>query len=195
MYNMVGLCSSLLRDWDIIWGIFTRFSWKIWICVCSRSIDWIFKCSQIQITTLCVTISLSAYVTLICLYSPKLYIIILHPEKNVRWLFSSWLSSPPWSSPWSSPWSVQEVNNEHSEATNSSSCCDAFDGSNHRWRNTMQRLWYLLNQHDFIIICINLLIIVLLLIFPFQRDPWSQLISQERPFITTASRQSWRVLR
>ena len=30
------------------------------------------------------TISLSAYVTLICLYSPKLYIIILHPEKNVR---------------------------------------------------------------------------------------------------------------
>lgn len=39
---------------------------------------------QIQITTLCITISLSAYVTLFCLYSPKLYIIILHPEKNVR---------------------------------------------------------------------------------------------------------------
>jgi hypothetical protein len=35
-------------------------------------------------TTLCVTISLSAYVTLFCLYSPKLYIILVHPEKNVR---------------------------------------------------------------------------------------------------------------
>ena len=47
-----------------------------------REIMFVF---QIQITTLCVTISLSAYVTLICLYSPKLYIIILHPEKNVRY--------------------------------------------------------------------------------------------------------------
>merc|ERR1719410_1224893 len=39
---------------------------------------------EIQLTTLCITISLSAYVTLFCLYSPKLYIILLHPEKNVR---------------------------------------------------------------------------------------------------------------
>ncbi|XP_023338104.1 metabotropic glutamate receptor, partial [Eurytemora carolleeae] len=39
---------------------------------------------EIQITTLCVSISLSGYVSLICLYSPKLYIILLHPEKNVR---------------------------------------------------------------------------------------------------------------
>lgn len=39
---------------------------------------------QIQITTLCVSISLSAYVALFCLFSPKIYIIIFHPDKNVR---------------------------------------------------------------------------------------------------------------
>nr|XP_046918549.1 metabotropic glutamate receptor-like isoform X2 [Dermatophagoides farinae] len=39
---------------------------------------------EIQITTLCVSISLSAYVALFCLFSPKLYIIIFHPDKNVR---------------------------------------------------------------------------------------------------------------
>ena len=39
---------------------------------------------QVQITTLCVAISLSASVALICLYAPKVYIIVFHPEKNVR---------------------------------------------------------------------------------------------------------------
>ncbi|KAI1290802.1 Metabotropic glutamate receptor [Halotydeus destructor] len=39
---------------------------------------------QIQITTLCVSISLSAYVALFCLFSPKIYIILFHPDKNVR---------------------------------------------------------------------------------------------------------------
>ncbi|KAL3189489.1 hypothetical protein MRX96_002796 [Rhipicephalus microplus] len=39
---------------------------------------------QIQITTLCVSISLSAYVALFCLFSPKIYIILCHPDKNVR---------------------------------------------------------------------------------------------------------------
>lgn len=39
---------------------------------------------EIQITTLCVSISLSAYVALFCLFSPKIYIIIFHPDKNVR---------------------------------------------------------------------------------------------------------------
>lgn len=38
----------------------------------------------LNITTLSVSISLSATVTLLCLFSPKLYIILLHPEKNVR---------------------------------------------------------------------------------------------------------------
>lgn len=33
---------------------------------------------------MCVCISLSAYVTLFCLFSPKLSIILLHPDKNVR---------------------------------------------------------------------------------------------------------------
>jgi len=31
-----------------------------------------------------VAISMSATVTLLCLFTPKVYIIILHPEKNVR---------------------------------------------------------------------------------------------------------------
>ena len=39
---------------------------------------------EIQITTLCVSISLSAYVALFCLFSPKIYIILFHPDKNVR---------------------------------------------------------------------------------------------------------------
>jgi hypothetical protein len=34
--------------------------------------------------TMCVCISLSAYVTLFCLFSPKISIILLHPDKNVR---------------------------------------------------------------------------------------------------------------
>lgn len=34
--------------------------------------------------TLCVSISLSATVTLVCLYSPKVYILLFHPDKNVR---------------------------------------------------------------------------------------------------------------
>ncbi|XP_053968100.1 metabotropic glutamate receptor-like isoform X1 [Anastrepha ludens] len=39
---------------------------------------------EIQITTLCISISLSASVALICLYSPKVYILVFHPDKNVR---------------------------------------------------------------------------------------------------------------
>ncbi|CAI9729621.1 metabotropic glutamate receptor 3-like [Octopus vulgaris] len=39
---------------------------------------------QIQITTLCISISLSASVALLCLFVPKMYIILFHPEKNVR---------------------------------------------------------------------------------------------------------------
>ncbi|XP_049808113.1 metabotropic glutamate receptor 4-like [Schistocerca nitens] len=38
----------------------------------------------LRITSMSVTISLSASVTLACLFSPKLYIIIVHPERNVR---------------------------------------------------------------------------------------------------------------
>ncbi|XP_022245723.1 metabotropic glutamate receptor-like [Limulus polyphemus] len=39
---------------------------------------------EVQITTLCVSISLSAFVALFCLFSPKVYIIVFHPDKNVR---------------------------------------------------------------------------------------------------------------
>ena len=39
---------------------------------------------QVHITTLCITISLSATVALACLFSPKVYIILVHPEKNMR---------------------------------------------------------------------------------------------------------------
>ncbi|KAH9510157.1 hypothetical protein Btru_043617 [Bulinus truncatus] len=38
----------------------------------------------IQITTLCVSISLSASVALLCLFLPKVYIIVFQPQKNVR---------------------------------------------------------------------------------------------------------------
>ncbi|KAK3918104.1 Metabotropic glutamate receptor 4, partial [Frankliniella fusca] len=38
----------------------------------------------LRITSMSVTISLSASVTLACLFSPKLYIILIHPERNVR---------------------------------------------------------------------------------------------------------------
>ncbi|KAH1022930.1 hypothetical protein HUJ04_012241 [Dendroctonus ponderosae] len=39
---------------------------------------------QTQITTLCVATSMNATVALVCLYSPKVYIIVFHPDKNVR---------------------------------------------------------------------------------------------------------------
>ncbi|CAH0562056.1 unnamed protein product [Brassicogethes aeneus] len=39
---------------------------------------------ETQITTLCVATSMNATVALVCLYSPKVYIIVLHPDKNVR---------------------------------------------------------------------------------------------------------------
>nr|XP_045590887.1 metabotropic glutamate receptor 4-like [Procambarus clarkii] len=39
---------------------------------------------ELRITTTSVTISLSATVALVCLFTPKLYIILLHPERNVR---------------------------------------------------------------------------------------------------------------
>ncbi|XP_058833240.1 metabotropic glutamate receptor 8 isoform X3 [Topomyia yanbarensis] len=39
---------------------------------------------QLRITSMSVTISLSATVTLACLFSPKLYIILIRPERNIR---------------------------------------------------------------------------------------------------------------
>jgi metabotropic X receptor len=31
-----------------------------------------------------IAFSLSATVTIVCLFTPKLYIVLLHPEKNIR---------------------------------------------------------------------------------------------------------------
>ena len=39
---------------------------------------------EIRLATMCFSISLSGTVSLACLFTPKLYIILLHPERNVR---------------------------------------------------------------------------------------------------------------
>ncbi|KAJ8977495.1 hypothetical protein NQ317_005754, partial [Molorchus minor] len=39
---------------------------------------------ETQITTLSIATSMNATVALVCLYSPKVYIIVFHPDKNVR---------------------------------------------------------------------------------------------------------------
>ncbi|XP_035825890.1 metabotropic glutamate receptor 4-like [Aplysia californica] len=39
---------------------------------------------QVRLATMCFSISLSATVALICMFTPKLYIILLRPERNVR---------------------------------------------------------------------------------------------------------------
>lgn len=39
---------------------------------------------QVRLATMCFSISLSATVALICMFTPKLYIILLRPDRNVR---------------------------------------------------------------------------------------------------------------
>ncbi|RWS25844.1 metabotropic glutamate receptor 1-like protein [Leptotrombidium deliense] len=39
---------------------------------------------SLNLMTMSIATNLSAFITLICLFTPKLYIILLHPEKNVR---------------------------------------------------------------------------------------------------------------
>ena len=43
-----------------------------------------FSTFQIQISSLCMCVILSATVTLCCLFMPKMYIVLLHPEKYAR---------------------------------------------------------------------------------------------------------------
>lgn len=45
--------------------------------------------SESKIITMCLCISLSAMVTLLFLFLPKLYIILIRPEKNIRALFTT----------------------------------------------------------------------------------------------------------
>lgn len=49
----------------------------------------IYYGSEMQIITKCLCISLSSIMTLIFMFFPKIYIIILHPEKNIRALFTT----------------------------------------------------------------------------------------------------------
>jgi hypothetical protein len=49
----------------------------------------IYYGSEMQIITKCLCISLSSIMTLIFLFVPKIYIILIHPEKNIRALFTT----------------------------------------------------------------------------------------------------------
>ena len=39
---------------------------------------------QIEMTSLCMTVAISATVSLFCLFAPKVYIVVFQPHKNVR---------------------------------------------------------------------------------------------------------------
>lgn len=39
---------------------------------------------QIEVTSLCMCVSISATVALVCVFAPKLYVVLLQPHKNVR---------------------------------------------------------------------------------------------------------------
>lgn len=58
-------------------------------CVIWMAFVPIYFGSESKIITMCVCISLSAMVTLVFLFLPKLYIILIHPEKNIRALFTT----------------------------------------------------------------------------------------------------------
>lgn len=49
----------------------------------------LFKLFSLQVITMCMCVTLSASVTLIFLFLPKLYIIVLRPERNNRALFTT----------------------------------------------------------------------------------------------------------
>lgn len=50
---------------------------------------------QVQSTVVCMSVSVSGSATLACLFLPKIYIVLFHPEKNVRYPSSSPTSSTP----------------------------------------------------------------------------------------------------
>ena len=96
MYYLVGIHTYLFWNWKHLWGMimfhqnwneeWNKFYWFIFsqfvlqklykeviIIICAKIILFNF---QVQITTLCISISLSGFVTLFCLFSPKVYIIV-----------------------------------------------------------------------------------------------------------------------
>lgn len=58
-------------------------------CVIWTAFFPIYYGSEMQIITKCLCISLSSIMTLIFMFFPKIYIILLHPEKNIRSLFTT----------------------------------------------------------------------------------------------------------
>ncbi|KAI3379215.1 hypothetical protein SNEBB_006035 [Seison nebaliae] len=66
-------------------GFSTYTTWVIWIAF----IIIYFTSDNNKIVTLCICVSLSAYVVLIILFCPKCYIILYRPEKNQRAAFAT----------------------------------------------------------------------------------------------------------
>ncbi|CAF4664097.1 unnamed protein product [Rotaria sp. Silwood1] len=50
---------------------------------------------RIQLVSLAICLSLSATVILLCLFAPKLYIVLFNPSKNIHVKFKTTLSTPP----------------------------------------------------------------------------------------------------
>jgi hypothetical protein len=55
---------------------------------------------QIEVTSLCMCVSISATVALACLFAPKIYIVIFQPHKNVRSGATSSMSNIKSARPW-----------------------------------------------------------------------------------------------
>lgn len=79
--------SPAVRGWSVLarsnrtWPIGLRSSSNTQIMFLIFTVR---RFAQVQITTLCVSISLSATVALLCLFVPKLHIIAFQSDKNVR---------------------------------------------------------------------------------------------------------------
>ncbi|XP_038054376.1 metabotropic glutamate receptor 3-like [Patiria miniata] len=65
---------------------------------------------RMQLTTLCITVSMSATVGLACLFAPKVYIIVFQPEKNVRRLNTTSTRRSHYDAP------PRDVANNHSQS-------------------------------------------------------------------------------
>jgi len=80
-FTMYATCIIWLSFVPIYFGTDNNFTVSLGGAYC---ISGFRICLQIQITTLCVCLSLSGTVALCCFFAPKLYIVLFQPEKNVR---------------------------------------------------------------------------------------------------------------